>query len=88
MPPEVGERIEATGGAWQAISTAIPGLAKAGRVTRLSTSAGLSDSTTGRKFPASGGSHHYLSVTDVADIPRALKNAYDRLWLAGLAGRV
>ena len=84
MPPEVAARIEAAGGAWQAITAAIPGLAKAGRVTRLSTSAGLSDSTTGRTFPASGGMHNYLHVTDAADIPRALQNAYDRLWLADL----
>ena len=83
MPENVRTSIEAAGGTWDAIVAAVPGLAAAGRVKRLSTSAGLVNMATDRTFPHSGGVHIYVPVTNVADIPRALQNLFDRLWLAG-----
>ena len=83
MPENVRTSIEAAGGTWDAIVAAVPGLAAAGRVERLSTSAGLVNMATDHTFPHSGGVHIYVPVTNVADIPRALRNLFDRLWLAG-----
>ena len=39
---------------------------------------------TARRFRSSGGEHIYVAVADAADIPRALDNLSDRMWLAGL----
>jgi hypothetical protein len=71
------------GGLWPAIVAAVPALASAARVSRLSTSAGLSDSRNGLKFEGSGGQHIYVPVQDGADIPRFLEALYQRVWLAG-----
>ena len=42
MPTEVAARIEAMGGVWSALTTVAPGLKDAARVSRASTSSGLS----------------------------------------------
>src|SRR5262249_6764216 len=42
MPPEVARRIETMGGVWRALTTVAPGLKDAARVSRASTSSGLS----------------------------------------------
>ncbi len=52
-------------------------------VHRLSTSAGLSNGTTGEEYSDSGGFHLYLPVAQADDIPRALKVLHKRMWLAG-----
>jgi hypothetical protein len=83
MPPHISAAIEANGGVWKTICTACPGLKSAGRVDRASTSAGISNNETGEKFTGSGGFHIYITVTNAADIPRALKVLFERLWLAG-----
>jgi hypothetical protein len=87
MPDSVKELLgggDRLGAVWNAIVKACPGLAGAACVTRFSTSSGLSNATTGEKYPSSGGLHIYVRLADAADIPRALKALCDRLWLAGL----
>jgi len=83
MPEATAAAIDANGGVWETICTACPGLHLAGRVERASTSAGISNTETGEKFPGSGGLHIYVTVADAADVPRALKMLFERLWLAG-----
>jgi hypothetical protein len=83
MPASVAEAIEANGGVLETIFSACPALRSAGRVGRASTSAGISNTKTGQRFAGSGGLHIYIAVSDAADIPRALKILFDRLWLAG-----
>jgi hypothetical protein len=83
MPSDVAEKLEAAGGFWAAVMSVAPGLARAARVERASTSAGVFNAQTGERYPASGGVHVYLEVQDVADIPRALEVLHDRLTLNG-----
>ena len=54
------------------------------RVTRRSTSAGLSRSDTGEALPGSDGIHVYVAEKDGADSERFLRALHDRCWLAGL----
>ena len=84
MPAHVAAKLDATGGLWRALLGVAPGLARAARVVRASTSAGLSRSDTGERFPSSGGSHTYLLVEDGADIDRTLETLHNRCWLHGL----
>ena len=84
MTPTVAEKLAAAGGVWPALVGACPGFANAGRLVRNSTSAGLSRSDTGEKFPSSGGLHTYVLVEDGADIERFLADLEGRCWLAGL----
>jgi hypothetical protein len=60
---------------------AFAGLASAAIVCRASTSAGIFNAETGAQFVKSGGSHIYVAIADAADIPRAIKVLFDRLWL-------
>ncbi len=83
MPPDITAEIEANGGVWETICCVCPGLKSAGRVERASTSAGISSNEIGERFSGSGGLHIYIAVNDAADIPRALKVLFERLWLAG-----
>ncbi|MGA9600025.1 MAG: hypothetical protein WBS22_07210, partial [Methylocystis sp.] len=83
MPPVVADRINAAGGVVQLLTELFPGLMKAARVERASTSAGISNRATGQAFAGSGGMHIYLLVEDGADIPRALEALGKRLWLSG-----
>ena len=71
MPDNVASSIEAAGGMWNALLTVAPGLGRATRVSRASTSSGLFRSDTGTQFDGSGGAHHYVLVKD-ANRHRAL----------------
>jgi len=84
MPPAVAERIEKLGGLLPALMSVLPGLARAGRVERRSTSAGLFRTDTGEKLVGSGGLHVFLPVRDGSDVERFLKTLHARCWLAGL----
>jgi hypothetical protein len=84
MPARIQGRLEAAGGFWPGLLAVVPGLARAARVSRASTSAGLSHSRTGERYPGSGGSHTYFLVQDGADIGRALQALHSRAWLHGL----
>jgi hypothetical protein len=83
MPPAIKERIEAAGGVVALLSELFPGLMRAARVERASTSAGISNTATGETFAGKGGMHIYVLVANGADIPRALVALSDRLWLNG-----
>ena len=84
MPPDVVARIDALGGFWGALCSVLPALRSAARVIRASTSAGLSRTDTGEKFPGSGGMHVYITARNGADAVRFLKTLHDRCHLAGL----
>jgi hypothetical protein len=84
MPAPVRGRLDTAGGPWDALLNVVPGAARAARVSRASTSAGLSHRDTGEQFPGSGGFHTYILVQDGADIDRALQALHDRCWLHGL----
>jgi hypothetical protein len=84
IPPEIMERIDRLGSALNLLIDAFPILGHAGRISRASTSAGIYNTETGQQFPGSGGEHHYMLVMDGSDIPRALSDMHDRLWLSGL----
>ena len=84
MPANVTASIEATGGMWNALLTVAPGLERAGRVSRASTSSGLFRTDTGEQFRGSGGAHHYVLVMDASDIERFLRDLHDRCWQQGL----
>jgi hypothetical protein len=81
MPPAVQTQFDLAGGYWGALLQVVPGVECAERVTRASTSAGISNRDTGERYPGSGGLHAYVLVMDGADIPRALKALHDRCWL-------
>ena len=84
MPDNVAAELKRLGGFWQALLTVLTALRGVGRVTRRSTSAGLSRSDTGEKLAGSDGLHVYLLVQDGTDIERFLKALHERCWLAGL----
>ena len=84
MPSEVARRIEAAGGLWPALLAVAPGLAKAARVVRASTSTGLFRQDTGQHYLSSGGMHVYLLAEDGADIDRAVRALHERCWAHGL----
>jgi hypothetical protein len=83
MPDEVKTKIDAPGGMWNALLTVAPELASAARVSRASTSAGLSRSDTGEPIAGSNGMHYYILVRDGSDVERFLKDLHDRCWLHG-----
>lgn len=83
MPDEVNKKISDAGGMWEALLTIVPELVHAARVSRASTSAGLSRSDTGEQIAGSIGMHHYVLVSDGGDIERFLKDLHDRCWLHG-----
>jgi hypothetical protein len=84
MPTAVAAELERLDGFWVALCTVLPGLDDAARVTRRSTSAGLSRADTGEVLPGSDGVHVYVEVKDGADNERFLRALHDRCWLAGL----
>jgi hypothetical protein len=95
MPPNVAASIEAAGGMWNALLTVAPGLGRAARVSRASTSSGLYRPNTGTQFSGSGGVHHYVLVKDASDIERFLRDLHDPCWrhalgwhLIGRAGQL
>jgi hypothetical protein len=84
MPANVATIIEAAGGMWNALLTVAPGLERAARVSRASTSSGLVRADTGAQLCGSGGAHHYVLVKDSGDIERFLHDLHDRCWQQGL----
>ena len=84
IPANIAANIEVAGGMWNVLLTVAPGLQRASRVSRASTSAGLFRTDTGERFVGSGGAHHYLLVKDADDIERFLRDLHDRCWLNGL----
>jgi hypothetical protein len=83
MPPEMAQRVEANGGFGPTMEQVFPELKSTPRLERLSTSAGLSNSKTGQRYPASGGQHTYIRIRNGADAVRFLHVMHDRLWSAG-----
>jgi DNA polymerase I-like protein with 3'-5' exonuclease and polymerase domains len=83
MSPAVAAALERAGGFWGALLTVLPALKDAARVTRRSTSAGLSRADTGEALPGSDGVHVYVAEKDGADGERFLRALHDRCWLAG-----
>jgi hypothetical protein len=63
MPANVATSIEAAGGMWNALLTVAPGLQRAARVSRASTSSGLFRTDTGTQLGGSGGAHRAASGT-------------------------
>jgi hypothetical protein len=84
MPADVAASIEAAGGMWNALLQVAPGLERAARVSRASTSSGLYRTDTGMQFSGSGGAHHYILLKDASDIERFLRDLHDRCWQSGL----
>ena len=84
MPAAVADRLAELGGPEGALRYLIPGYDDAARVSRASTSSGLSHAETGEQFPGSGGRHDYMLLKDQRDAPRMLKALHKRAWLAGL----
>lgn len=83
MPDEIQRRIDDAGGMWNALLRVAPELAKAARVSRASTTAGLFRSDTKEQIAGSNGMHHYVLVRDGGDIGRLLKDLHERCWLHG-----
>lgn len=77
-PAPVTSALAVAGGVFPALLTVAPGLERATRVTRASTSTGLFNSTTNERFPGSGGEHTYLLIKDGADIDRATQAFHAR----------
>ena len=85
MPEAVAGALAARGGFWPALVAAAPCLARAARVRRASTSAGLIDTRTGAAVGGgAGGEHVYLLARDGADVERFLRDLHERCWLQGL----
>jgi hypothetical protein len=84
MPGDVAAALRQHGGYWPALVAVLPELQTIARVTRRSTSAGLSRSDTGKYLPGSDGLHAYVAVKDGTDIERFLKTLHARCWLVGL----
>ncbi len=82
-PTPVTSALAVAGGLFPALLTVAPGLERAARVTRVSTSTGLFNSDTHERFDGSGGEHNYLLVKDGADIDRATQAFHARAWLHG-----
>jgi hypothetical protein len=68
--------------------TVAPGLLRASRVSRASTSSGLFRSDTGEPVPGSNGMHHYVLLRDGSDTERFLRDLHDLCWLHGLGWHV
>ena len=88
MPAEIAARIEALGGAWSALTTVSPALKDAARVSRASTSSGLSREDTSEQIADAGGLHIYVLVEDGSDVNRFLHALHDRCWLHELGWHV
>ena len=61
MPQEIKDRIEAAGGVVALLTELFPELMAGARVERASTSAGISNTSTGQTFSGSGGMHIYIA---------------------------
>jgi hypothetical protein len=83
MPITVQNNIINAGGFFPALQIVIPEIAKAARILRLSTSAGLYNANTGERFAGSQGQHLYVASTDGSDIDRFLRDLHRRCFLYG-----
>ena len=83
MPASVKATINELGGYWPALLLVLPELRNVARVTRRSTSSGLSRSDTGELLPGSENLHIYIAAKDGTDIDRFLRAFHVRCWLAG-----
>jgi hypothetical protein len=83
MPDEVSAALKRCGSYWAALIAVLPALAATARVSRRSTSAGLSRSDTGKQLPGSDGVHVFVAVQDGADVERFLRTLHERCWLNG-----
>jgi hypothetical protein len=88
IPDKVLARIAEFGSYWDAIASAMPTLADAGRVIRASTSANLSRQDTGASVPGSNGQHIYLVLADGSDAKRFLQTLHGNCWAAGMGWMV
>jgi hypothetical protein len=79
MPQSVKDEIEKRGGLVAAIESICPAFETAAYISRGSTSSGLRIDATGE--PLTGGSHHYVILSDGADAERFLNDLFDRAWL-------
>src|SRR5262245_44163274 len=70
MPATVAAELEHAGGFWGALQKVLPALKDTARLTRLSTSAGLSRADTGEVLPGSDGIHLFMAVKDGSDSER------------------
>jgi hypothetical protein len=83
MPAVVVAELERAGGFWAALRTVLPALGPAARVTRRSTSAGLSRADTCEALPGSDGMHVFVPAKDGTDCGRFLTTLHERCWLSG-----
>ena len=83
MPAGVAAELRQRGGFWPSLLTVLPSLGNVARVTRSSTSAGLSRADTGAALPESDGVHVYVAAKDGTDSERFLRTLHERCWLAG-----
>ena len=84
MPAGVAAELRQRGGFWPSLLTVLPSLGNVARVTRSSTSAGLSRADTGAAMPGSDGIHVYRRDRRTAPTAeRFLRALHDRCWLAG-----
>jgi hypothetical protein len=83
MPADVAERVARNGGLWPSLCAVQPQLARAARVIRRSTSAGLYRADTGEPLSGSGGEHIFVLVRDGSDIERFLRTLHDRCFRCG-----
>ena len=83
MPEHIADRVQALGGLWEALVWFVPGLMRAARVARSSTSSGLYNAETGAAIPGTGGEHHYVLLKDGGDTERFINDLHQRAWQAG-----
>jgi hypothetical protein len=83
MPIAVAAELERVGGFWAALCTVLPAFDDAARVTRRSTSAGLSRADTGEALPGSDGMHVFVPAKDGTDSERFLTTLHERCWVSG-----
>ena len=84
MPANVTAELKRYGGFWAALLTVLPSFGGVARVTRSSTSAGLSRADTGAAIPGSDGVHVFVTIKDGSDAERFLRTLHESCWLAGL----
>jgi hypothetical protein len=84
MPESVSTAIAAHGGSWKALLAVAPGLQRAVRVSRASTSTALYHGDSGARIVGTGGAHHYILIKDGGDVERFLRDLHDHCWLQGL----
>jgi hypothetical protein len=82
MPSDVATNLQAAGGFSKALELICPALAHAGYIPRSSTSAGLINGKTGKRYDSIG-QHLYVPIKDGSDMERFLYTMHDRAWLEG-----